>query len=253
MGRLDGKIAFITGAASGIGRAGALLFASEGAKVVVADIAVEGGNETVRLIREKKGEATFVETDVTKPEMVQRAIETAVKTYGSINVLYNDAGGTSLKDAPVTDVPLEEWDRVIGINLYGTFLCCRFGIPELKKAGGGSIINTASYVAIRGTNRTHAYSASKGGVMSLTRAIASEYAKDKIRANALAPGFIQTERVSRIINQMKNAEGMLLKQREMLGYGMPEDVAKMALFLASDDSRLITGTVMPVDGGAAAV
>jgi NAD(P)-dependent dehydrogenase (short-subunit alcohol dehydrogenase family) len=254
MGRLDGKVAFITGAASGIGRAGALLFAKEGARVAVADIAVAGGDETVAMIRKEKGEAIFIETDVTQPTAVQHAIETTIKTYGRMNVLYNDAGGTSLNDGPVTTVSLEEWWRVININLFGTFLCCKYGIPELIKAGGGSVINTASYVAIRGVTRTHAYSASKGGVLSLTLALAAEYAKDKVRANALAPGFIQTERVSRIIFSMHNVEtgaGMLSKQRELLGYGMPEDVAKMALFLASDDSRLITGTVMPVDGGAA--
>ena len=151
MGRLDGKVAFITGSAWGIGRAGAILFAGEGAKVAVIDISRAGGEETVRMAREAGGDATFIETDVTDPASVERAIVATVSRYGKLNVLYKNAGGSTNIDGLVTEVSIEEWWRAIRLDLFGTFLCCRFGIPELIKAGGGSIVNTTSIVALVGT------------------------------------------------------------------------------------------------------
>ncbi len=194
MGRLDGKVAFITGSASGIGRAGAILFAGEGAKVAVIDMSRPGGEETVRMTREAGGDATFIETDVTDPASVERAIAATVSRYGKLNVLYNNAGGSTNIDGLVTEVSIDEWWRAIRLDLFGTFLCCRFGIPELIEAGGGSIVNTTSIVAMVGTAKA-SYTAAKGGVLALTRSMAVAYGKHNIRVNAVAPGATQTERV----------------------------------------------------------
>jgi NAD(P)-dependent dehydrogenase (short-subunit alcohol dehydrogenase family) len=250
MGRLDGKVVFLTGAGSGIGRAGAQLFAREGARVVVADISRAGGEETVRLVKAAGGEALYIETDVTQPASVERAIREAVSAYVKLNVLYNNAGGSTMKDGPVTEVSLDEWHRTINVDLYGTFLCCKYGIPELIKAGGGSVINTTSYVALAGTGGRDAYTAAKGGVLALTRSLAVEYAKHNIRVNALAPGAIQTERVKKFLAEDPRVQTFV--DMHLLGLGIPEDIAHAALFLASDEARIITGVIFPVDSGLAA-
>jgi NAD(P)-dependent dehydrogenase (short-subunit alcohol dehydrogenase family) len=229
MGRLENKVAFITGSGSGIGRAGAIRFAREGAKVVVADISREGGERTVAMARDLGGDATFVHTDVTVPESVERAIAAAVMAYGKLNILYNDAGGSTAQDAPVTDVSIDEFWRVIRVDLYGTFLCCKYGIPELIKAGGGAIINTTSYVALAGIKGRDAYTAAKGGVLAMTRSMAANYAKHKIRVNAIAPGAILTDRVRKFIEADPNVAKMAANH--LLGMGEPEDIANMALFL----------------------
>jgi NAD(P)-dependent dehydrogenase (short-subunit alcohol dehydrogenase family) len=150
MGRLDGKVAFITGSGSGIGRAGAILFAREGAKVIVADISREGGEGTLARVRDTGGEASYIHTDVTDPQSVEHAIAATIAAYGSLNILYNDAGGSTAQDGPVTEVSLEEFWRVIRVDLFGTFLSCKYAIPEMIKSGGGAIINTTSYVALAG-------------------------------------------------------------------------------------------------------
>lgn len=247
MGRLDGKVAFITGSGSGIGRAGAVLFAREGAKVIVADISREGGEHTAAMARDSGGDATYVHTDVTDPESVERAIATAIAAYGKIDVLYNDAGGSTAQDGPVTKVSLDEFWRVIKVDLYGTFLCCKFGIPEMIKAGGGSIINTTSYVALAGIKGRDAYTAAKGGVLAMTRSMAVNYAKNKIRVNAIAPGAILTERVKKFLADDPRVGGM--SEHHLLGMGEPRDIAHMALFLASDEARIVTGAIFPVDSG----
>ena len=247
MGKLDGKVAFITGSGSGIGRAAASLFAREGAKVAVADISREGGEHTVAIVRDTGGDATYIETDVTDPPSVERSITKAVATYGKINVLYNDAGGSTSLDGPVTECPVDEFWRAIKLDLFGTFLCCKYGIPELIKAGGGAIVNMTSVVAITGMKNRDAYTAAKGGVLSITRSIAVEYAKHNIRANAIAPGVIQTERVKKFFTDDPRMQPMI--DKHLLGLGVPEDVAHMALFLASDDARIITGCIFPVDSG----
>jgi NAD(P)-dependent dehydrogenase (short-subunit alcohol dehydrogenase family) len=251
MGRLEHKVAFITGSGSGIGRAGAIRFSREGAKVVVADISQEGGERTVAMARDLGGDATFVLTDVTAPESVERAIAATVAAYGKLDILYNDAGGSTAQDGPVTTVSLDEFWRTIRVDLYGTFLCCKYGIPELIKAGGGAIINTTSYVALAGIKGRDAYTAAKGGVLAMTRSMAANYAKHKIRVNAIAPGAILTERVRKFIEADPNVAKMA--GNHLLGMGEPEDIANMALFLASDEARIITGAIFPVDSGWSAI
>lgn len=247
MGRLDGKVAFITGSGAGIGRAAARLFASEGARVAVADISRDGGEETARLIRAARGEAIYVETDVADPQSVERAVKTAVAEYGRLNVLYNNAGGSTMADGPVTEVAIEEFWRAIRLDLFGTFLCCKHGIPELVRAGGGAVINMTSIVALIGVKGRDAYTAAKGGVLALTRSMAIEYAKDKVRVNAIAPGAIQTERVKNQLAHDPRVEALI--RRHPLGLGEPDDVARLALFLASDEARIITGAIYPLDSG----
>ena len=247
MGRLDGKVAFITGSGSGIGRAGAIRFSREGAKVAVADISREGGERTVELARDLGGDATFVHTDVTDPASVEQAIASTVATYGKLNILYNDAGGSTAQDGSVTKVSIDEFWRTIRVDLFGTFLTCKYGIPELIKAGGGSVINTTSYVALAGIKGRDAYTAAKGGVLAMTRSMAVNYAKHKIRVNAIAPGAVLTERVKKLLAADPRAGEM--SEHHMLGMGEPDDIANMALFLASDEARIITGAIFPVDSG----
>ena len=248
MDRLKDKVALITGSGSGIGRAGAQSFAREGAKIAVVDIVKEGGEETVRLIKDQGGEAVFIHTDMTEPESVEQGIKAAVARFGKLDILYNNAGASSTADGPVVGVSLDEWWRAIRVNLFSVFLGCKFGIPQLIRNGGGAVINTASIAALFGNKGgRHAYAASKGGVVSLTRAIAVDYAEHKIRANALAPTVILTERIKKFFDDPKfMASGTNFN---LLGYGEPQDVANLAVYLASDESRLITGQVFPVDSG----
>jgi NAD(P)-dependent dehydrogenase (short-subunit alcohol dehydrogenase family) len=247
MDRLRGKVAFITGSGSGIGRAAAVLFAREGARVAVADLSRAGGEETVRMVGEGGGEAAYVETDVTDPASAERAIKAVADRWGRLDVLYNNAGGSTAQDGRVTEVSIEEWWRAIRLDLFGTFLCCRFGIPELIRAGGGSVINTTSVVALCGVVGRDAYTAAKGGVLALTRSLAVEYAKHKVRVNAMAPGATLTDRVKKFLSSDPRTQAT--DDKHLLGLGEPEDVAATALFLASDESRRITGTIFPVDSG----
>jgi NAD(P)-dependent dehydrogenase (short-subunit alcohol dehydrogenase family) len=251
MGRLENKVAFITGSGSGIGRAGAIRFSREGARVVVADISRDGGEHTVAMARDLGGDATFVHTDVTSPESVEHAIAATVAAYGKLDIIYNDAGGSTAQDGPVTTVSIDEFWRTIRVDLFGTFLCCKFGIPELIKAGGGAIINTTSYVALAGIKGRDAYTAAKGGVLAMTRSMAANYAKHKIRVNAIAPGAILTDRVRKFIEADPNVAKMAANH--LLGMGEPDDIANMALFLASDEARIITGAIFPVDSGWSAI
>jgi len=251
MGRLDGKVAFITGSGSGIGRSAAVRFCREGAQVVVAEISREGGERTVAMARDLGGDAIFVHTDVTEAESVERAIAETVATYGKLNVLYNNAGGSTALDGPVTKVTIEEFWRTIKVDLYGTFLACKFAIPELIKAGGGAVINTSSVVALTGIKGRDAYTAAKGGVLAMTRSMAANYAKHKIRVNAIAPGATLTARVRKLLGD--DPGGAALADNHLLGMGEPEDIANMALFLASDEARIITGAIFPVDSGWSAV
>jgi NAD(P)-dependent dehydrogenase (short-subunit alcohol dehydrogenase family) len=244
MPRLAGKVAFITGAGSGIGRATAILFAQEGAKVAIAELDAAAGEETAHLAGHG---AIAIPTDVTEPDSLERALRTTVAHFGRLDILHNNAGGSTARDDTAVDAPLEEFWRAIKLDLYGTFLGCRFGIPQLVKAGGGSVINMSSNVALMGVPGRDCYTAAMGGIAAITRSLAVAYAPQKVRVNAIAPSATMTERVKRLV--AGNAALTRLADSHLLGLIEPEDIAQMALYLASDESRMVTGQVLPVDSG----
>jgi NAD(P)-dependent dehydrogenase (short-subunit alcohol dehydrogenase family) len=249
--RLKNKVALITGAGSGIGRATAILFAKEGAKVVVVCRTSSTGEETVKIIRKNnRGEALFIQADVSKTSDVKRMIENTVNNYGKLDILFNNAG-INMR-IPITEMDEEAWNKIIDINLKGVFLGCKYAIPVMIKQGGGVIINTASTFGFVGAPYHSAYCASKGGVAAFTRALALELAPYKIRVNCICPGTIETPLVKQIWEKSGKPEEMResrLKLHPIGRLGKPEDVANAALFLASDDSSFITGTALFVDGG----
>ena len=253
MKRLDGKIAIITGASAGIGKASATLFAKEGAALGLIDINDIDGEVVAKQIEAEGGKARYIHADVSSADELEIAIDAFAKEFGGIDVLYNNAGGATPRDAHLLDMPLGEFDHAIGLNLFGPFVACRFAIPYMHERGGGSIINTASIRSMIGTSGADGYTAAKGGVVTLTRALALQCAPKRIRVNAIAPGAVVTERVRALMEQGNDSgpdEKMV--KRHLLGLGKPEDVAPVALFFASDDSRWITGQILPVDGGASA-
>src|SRR3954463_9624209 len=247
--RLEGKVALITGAAGGMGKVAAELFAREGARVVVADVLDDDGDATAQGIRDGGGEAVYVHSDVSSAADAERMIATAVDTYGSLDVLYNNAGIMHPDDESPVSTPEEVWDRTIDINLKGVFLGCRYGIPAMIESGGGSIVNVASFVALMGAaNPQIAYTASKGGVLSMTREIAVQYARQGIRANAICPGPIETPLTSQILDTEEKRNRRLV-HIPIGRFGRAEEVVQAALFLASDESSLMTGASLVVDGG----
>jgi NAD(P)-dependent dehydrogenase (short-subunit alcohol dehydrogenase family) len=246
--QFEGKVALVTGAASGIGRASALAFAREGAKTVVADVLVEGGEETVRIIKAAGGDALFVRTDVSKAAEVETLIQKVVETYGRLDYAHNNAGilGTG---APTADCTEENWDRTIAINLKGIWLCMKYAIPQMLKQGGGAIVNTASVAGLVGFQGLPAYSASKGGVVQLTRTAALEYAKAGIRVNAVCPSGIRTPMLERVLADQPEVEASIIATEPIGRMGKPEEIAEAVVWLCSDAASFVTGDAMPVDGG----
>ena len=251
MARLDSKVALITGGGGGIGRATAIRFAEEGAKVAVCDIDTERGLESAELAMQAAGnsggEATFFETDVTSHESVKFAIDATTKQFGGLHVLHNNAGGSTMQDGPVTEAPDEEFWRVIKLDLFGTFVCSKHGIPAIASSGGGSVINMASNVALMALPGRDCYTAAKGGVASMTRSMAVEYAPDRIRVNAIAPSVTLSDRVKKLLEQSPDIQR--LSQQHLLGFGEPIHIANMAVYLASDESAITTGQILSVDSG----
>jgi NAD(P)-dependent dehydrogenase (short-subunit alcohol dehydrogenase family) len=244
--RLSGKVAFITGAAGGIGRAICARYIQEGAQIVAVDLDENAVADTLR--KASAGERGLpLVCDITDPASVRGAIARTTERFGRLDVLCNVAGGSSAADARVTDAPDEEFWRVIKLDLYGTFLCCKHGIPEIAKSGGGSVVNMTSMVALMALPERDCYTAAKGGVASMTRSMAVEYAPDRIRVNAIAPGLVLTPRVEGLMGE--RAELRRLADQHLLGPCRPADIAEMAIYLGSNESRVVTGQVFSVDSG----
>jgi meso-butanediol dehydrogenase / (S,S)-butanediol dehydrogenase / diacetyl reductase len=254
VGKLEGKVAIVTGASSGIGQATAVLFAKEGAKVVVAARGVDGLNETVRMMKEAGGEGIAIRTDTTEEKEIQNMFNTTISKYGHLNILFNNAGMQNT-GKPIHEVKVEDWDLVIRTNLRSTFLGVKYGAPLMFEKGG-SIINTTSPAGIVGLPFNSAYCASKAGIANFTRAAAYEYAKYKIRVNAFCPGAVETPMLHKAWD---GPDGKIhppagwLKTAPMDYLIKPEDVAPGVLFLASDESFFMTGTIMVIDGGFLAI
>jgi NAD(P)-dependent dehydrogenase (short-subunit alcohol dehydrogenase family) len=247
--RLENKVALITGASSGIGRESACLFAAEGAKVVVVDVNDDGGQETVDNISVQGGDAIFVHADVSLDADIRNMIQAAEDTYGKLNVLFNNAGIMHSNDDNAETTEESVWDFTMNVNLKGVFLGCKYGIPALRRAGGGSIINTASFVALLGAATPQiAYTASKGGVLAMTRELAVVHARENIRINALCPGPLRTELLMKFLDTEAKRQRRLVHV-PMGRFGEAKEMAQAALYLASDESSYVTGSEFTVDGG----
>jgi NAD(P)-dependent dehydrogenase (short-subunit alcohol dehydrogenase family) len=250
-GRLKNKVGLVTGAGSGIGRASALAFASEGAKIIVADAQSNSGEETVKMIRKAGGEASFVRTDVSKATDVQAMVKQTVETYGHLDCAYNNAGVVvSPRLTPETSE--EDWDHVINVNLKGVWLCMKYEIPQMIKNGSGAIVNASSMVGLIGLPKRSAYAASKHGVIGLTKVAALEYANAGIRVNAICPAVVRTPLVESIIASDPDAESQLMSMIPMERLGSLEEMAEVVVWLCSDASSFVTGHAMAVDGGVVA-
>ena len=247
-GRVEGKVALVTGGASGIGRATALTFAREGAKLVVADLNEDGGRQTAHMITEKSGEAIFVRTDVSQAVEVQALISKAVETYGRLDCAHNNAGISGGLSARTAEYPEDMWHQVVAINLTGVWLCMKYEIPQMLHQGGGSIVNTASVAGLGGYHGASAYVASKHGVVGLTKTAALEYATQGIRVNCVCPGYIATPMTAPGMNDPTRLARLIA--REPIGrVGTPEEVAEAVVWLCSDAASFVTGHTMTVDGG----
>src|SRR5438067_4672444 len=250
-GRADftGKVAFVTGAASGIGRAAALAFAREGASVVVADVSEQGNQETARMIEEQGGRALAVRCDVTRGEDVRAALHQTVEAFGRLDVAFNNAGVEPKKLVPTAEVEEEEWDRIINIDLRGVFLCMKYEIPLMLKQGGGAIVNTASGAGVKGFAGQAAYAAAKHGVVGLTKSAALDYAAQNIRINAVCPGIIATPMMQRFTGGTREGEQRVVAQEPVGRMGTREEIAAAVIWLCSDAAAFVIGHAMVIDGG----
>ncbi len=249
-GRLDGKVALITGAGSGMGRAATVRFSREGARVVACDLDLEATRESVAMAEAGGGRAVAVRADVSKESEVREAVRAAVKAYGKIDVLYNNAGIFPAADHSVVDTDEAVWDKVLAVNVKGVYLVCKHGIPELLAAGGGSVINVASFVALVGCSVPQdAYTASKGAVLALTKSLAVQFGPKGVRANAICPGPIETPLLSAWLFKEPAEKAKRLNRIPMGRFGKSDDVVCAALYLASDESSWTNGAALVVDGG----
>jgi NAD(P)-dependent dehydrogenase (short-subunit alcohol dehydrogenase family) len=245
--RLDGKVALITGGGAGIGRACVELFAREGARVVLGELNEVTGQAAADSVRAQGGRCLFFPTDVGEPESVERLVKAAIAEHGRIDVLYNNVGGSTARDGPVTTAPFDEFWNKMRVDLFGTWLGCHYVIPYMIAQGGGSVINASSMYALKGVPNRDAYTAAKGAITALTRSMAVEFAPHKVRVNAVAAAGTKTERVLKRMEQGGIAQKVL--DAHLLGLAEPDDVARAVLYLASDDSRSTTGHVLAVDSG----
>ena len=245
--RVKGKVALITGGGSGIGRATAMLFASEGARVVVADYNVEGGERTAKAIKEAGGDAIFHPADVANPGEVETLVRKTIEAYGRLDCAFNNAGIEG-QFSSTPECTLENWQRVIGINLSGVFYCMKYEVPEILKTGGGTIVNTSSICGLAGIANTAAYTAAKHGVVGLTKTAALEFSSKGIRVNAVCPGFIRTPMVARVMDRGSFDEKAVIQTHPINRLGKAEEIAEAVLWLSTDASSFVTGVPMPVDG-----
>jgi NAD(P)-dependent dehydrogenase (short-subunit alcohol dehydrogenase family) len=251
--RLDGKVCFVTGGASGMGRLAAAMFCAEGARVVVADVNPEACETAAAAAREGAagaGDAFALSCDVTRDSQVREAIAATVARYGGLHVLYNNAGIMMAEDRSVVDTEEWVWDRTLAVNLKGIYLCCRYGIPEMIRSGGGSVINIASFVALLGCSVPQdAYTASKGAIIALTKSLAVQFAPRGVRSNAICPGPIETPLLTEWLLADPEARRVRLARNPSGRFGKPEDIVNAGIFLASDESAWTNGAVLVIDGG----
>lgn len=248
-GNLNGKVAFITGGANGIGRAAALAFAREGASVVVADVSEKGNEETARIVEEQGGRALAVRCDVRRTEDVKAALDKAVEAFGRLDFAFNNAGIEPKKPAPTADYDLDEWERIIDIDLRGVFLCMKHEIPLMLKNGGGAIVNTSSGAGVIGIKGSPAYTAAKHGVIGLTRATALDYAAQNIRVNVVCPGYIDTPMMEPFTGGTAEGRAKVISEEPIGRMGRPEEIANAVVWLCSEAAGFFVGSSVVIDGG----